>query len=829
MAKRRAIVLPPQSSNLSHPTPTPSMEPSAHSGSSFSLNDRDFAPLHEASFIGDSEWTRMEAAMGATGAGAANARSSTFVVAIAEGRGREVGIAAMDVVNVRELLLSQVTDSQSFAQTLALLETYAPAEVLVAATHVDRVLSRKVVQLLEPRGVSIVRVARRYYSDTLGFGLVERLAIRGVEPDMTHAFLPLSCAAALLKYVEHVQSVRLAPRALVVRWQDVRGRVSLDFETVRNLELITNARTGSQRQSLFGVVDRTKTAVGARLLRATLLCPSNDLSTVNARLDAVDELLHDETRLAEAQAALARCLDLDLIASQLVQVPKTFTPRTARQALRAVIALRHCLALLPELAAPLEATTSHLLAAVHDVLTSPAGPAMRAAIDDMVRPQAPSERTPGVVLLTTLSRPQISEGTAWSKSALPMRQYECFAVRPGVDGLLDVARKTYLQSLNDIHALVDELRGRLGMPALQLRYTETRGFHLFLPGRPATLPDELCQATQMKQGIACSTDELLSLNERNREALTRVYVLTNEALQGLLGRLRDGLAELYKIIEAVALLDMLQGFAVVAQSSSGYVRPSLTAGGALVLRQARHPAVERLQQQRAFVPNDAFLGPLSSFVIVTGCNCSGKSTFLKQVAIVTILALAGCYVPADFACVRLVDRIFTRIGTSDNMEQNASTFVCEMRESAYILEHCTERSLVIIDELGRGQVLLRATAAAFCLDWQCSWTCKRAAPRSKTGFRWRGPSRSSSSRASAPPCLPRTSITCPASSPCILERASCTSTRVAWREQPRPHTSSKTASCQPRRSTASKWRPNWACLPAWLTARGAFVATSRSV
>ncbi|KAF1783540.1 P-loop containing nucleoside triphosphate hydrolase [Phytophthora cactorum] len=254
------------------------------------------------------------------------------------------------------------------------------------------------------------------------------------------------------------------------------------------------------------------------------------------------------------------------------------------------------------------------------------------------------------------------------RSAAQKRIQECFAVRAGVDGMLDVARRTYLDTIEKIHEVVHTYKENLGIP-IRLNYTP-----------------------------------LVSLNVRLNEALTAVYKLSNDVIQQLLDKIRPRASTMHAMVESIALLDMLLRHTADCHRAWQHDH-----------KKGRHPLVERVLKDRAYIPSDTFFDPLSTFHIVTGPNCAGKSTYLRATALITIMAQMGCYVPASEASIPIRDRICTRFGTSDDMEENASSFAVEMTETAFILETCTSKSLVLIDELGRGTANDEGAAIAWSI------------------------------------------------------------------------------------------------------------------
>ncbi|KUF80020.1 MutS protein 4 [Phytophthora nicotianae] len=321
--------------------------------------------------------------------------------------------------------------------------------------------------------------------------------------------------------------------------------------------------------------------------------------------------------------------------------------------------------------------------------------------------------------------------------------------------MLDVARRTYLDTIEKIHEVVHMYKENLGIP-IRINYTARRGYHLAVPVNAKDLPASFIERVTTKTGfnmICCSTKALVSLNVRLKEALTAVYKLSNDVIQQLLDKIRPRASTMHAMVESIALLDMLLSFVnvvalsppdqpckpIAVESCSNYIsqlsmafayadtRPIVTEHGNMIIKKGRHPLVERVLKDRAYIPSDSFFDPLSTFHIITGPNCAGKSTYLRATALITIMAQMGCYVPASEASIPIRDRICTRFGTSDDMEENASTFAVEMTETAFILEACTSKSLVLIDELGRGTANDEGAAIAWSIGEELiergSYTC----------------------------------------------------------------------------------------------------------
>ncbi|KJE91446.1 hypothetical protein CAOG_009564 [Capsaspora owczarzaki ATCC 30864] len=354
----------------------------------------------------------------------------------------------------------------------------------------------------------------------------------------------------------------------------------------------------------------------------------------------------------------------------------------------------------------------------------------------------------------------ISDDTKFQKGILLMRSQKCFAVKPGINGLLDVARRTYTETVEDIYNLTSQYATKFVLP-LKTAFSASRGFYIttpvsMVPGGPAQtsgsarpanaaaddsdddddddddaddevgnevnsdnrarqpasssrpalgnfgLPKIFQQVVRSKKTLSFTSSDMIKLNNRVNESLQETYLMSNAVLANVLLDIRDMISSLYKLTEVLAILDMLQSFAHHATLSRQAVRPEFT--DTLAVKAGGHTIIEHLNSadEASVVTNDVFMSSGCNFQIITGPNMSGKSTYLRQIAIMQVVAQMGCLVPAEYASLRISDHLFSRIGSDDHIESNSSTFMLEMRETAYILQHATNRSLIIIDELGRG-------------------------------------------------------------------------------------------------------------------------------
>ena len=471
--------------------------------------------------------------------------------------------------------------------------------------------------------------------------------------------VPLGTAAAgaLMQYLRKTQrsGLRHLHRLQVYRPHET---MLLDPGTVRSLELLHPLVGNDRKATLVGVLDRTRTAMGGRLLRRWILAPLQDPSRIQARLDAVEELV--ATSRQALQDCLARVADLERLVGRCGS--GVATPRD-------LVALARSLAAVADL--------KQLASSLHS---------------DLLRELA-GQLDPHEDLRDELDRALVEDP--------PANPRDGGFVREGYDAELDGLRRAASEAKRWIRDLESQERERTGIRSLRVGYNKVFGYYIEVTRahRDRVPPDyerrqtlvgaERYVTPEMKEREAF----ILHAEERQKE---REY----ELFCALQDRVAARGPTLLATAAAVASLDVLGSFAEVSQAY-GYVRPHVVDEPVLEVQAGRHPVVERLRDE-PFVPNDLRLDQRRRIAVVTGPNFAGKSTYLRQNALLAILAQAGCFVPARAARVGLVDRVFTRVGAADDLAGGRSTFLVEMQEVANILHNATERSLVILDEVGRG-------------------------------------------------------------------------------------------------------------------------------
>ncbi|KAF9183929.1 MutS protein msh4 [Haplosporangium sp. Z 767] len=607
----------------------------------------------------------------------------SLLVAVVEGRGlgAEVGMCFCDL-KTSEVILCQIADSQTYVRSLQKLNLYEPQEILVPITAVEPVNSKLVKFIKENVPTSsITPVARRYFNDATGLEYIKKYVVEegsaSLLLNIPTKYFCLAATAAVMHHIEESRSATFLNHSVQFKYQACQESMIIDCSTARNLELTINLSSHNEKETLFNILDETLTPMGARLLRANILQPLTDEKTINTRLDCVQELSQFEETFYAIKTSLKAFNDVDHLITSFIQVPTKPSVKHSEQRINHVINLKHTLCTIALVAQAMATCENRLLKTIHRLLADSR-----------------------LVKLLGLINNVIEQSVVLEKSAIGLRNQRCFAVKAGCNGLLDVARQTYKETINDIFELANQYVEEYGV-RLKLQFNVTMGYYLSMTVdqlEGGELPLIFINIVKKNKILTFTTLELIKKNAKINDSLTEVYLMSDKIVNDLSSEIRSEISALYKASEAIAMLDMLLSFAHQCTVNE-YTRPVYT--DTLVIKQGRHPIIEKLYAS-TFVPNDTYAGSANNFQIISGPNMSGKSTYLRQVALLTIMSHIGSFVPAEFASVRIVDQLFSRICNDDNVELNASTFTVEMKETAYILQSITERSLVVMDELGRG-------------------------------------------------------------------------------------------------------------------------------
>jgi DNA mismatch repair protein MutS len=503
--------------------------------------------------------------------------------------------------------------------------------------------------------------------------LLDQLRVHGLEGFGLDGHEPaVAAAGALVRYLRDTQKADLAHvRTLRVRTSS--DALLVDPTTLKHLEVVESV-SGGRPGSLLHEIDRTATAMGGRLLRAWLLRPLVALEPIRERLDAVEELAFRTTARGKLRDTLRTVQDLERLVSRVAL--STAGPRDLAGLKQSLVAVPRVRMLLAECEAPLVRRLVEALDELADV---------RGWIEQTLADEPPALARDGG------------------------------AIRDGVDAELDDLRHVSRSGKQLIAEMEARERARTGISSLKVRFNRVFGYYIEISkSNLHAVPDDYLRKQTIAGGERFITPALKEHEEKVLGADERILERELALFEALRQRVSAESSRVLATAGALAALDVLAGLAEIA-TVANYTKPHVHEGDELVATDVRHPVVERLAAG-TFVPNDVSLnGTTRQLVILTGPNMGGKSTYLRQVALLSLLAQAGSFVPAREAKLSLVDRIYARVGASDNITRGQSTFMVEMQETAHILNGATPRSLVVLDEIGRGTATFDGLSIAWAV------------------------------------------------------------------------------------------------------------------
>ncbi len=487
--------------------------------------------------------------------------------------------------------------------------------------------------------------------------------------------LVIGAGGALLRYLRELQPNGLPQLARPIVERS-GGTMPLDEMTRRNLELVESLRGGGADGTLLSVLDRTATPMGARLLRQWILAPLAQREAVVARLDAVETLVADVIARESLRDAIDDVRDVERLAAKAAAGRST--PRELR-------ALGDSLAALP--------SVSRALARV----------AERGRLAEIAEAWDDAASLSASICGTLVERPPAAVG-------------EDTTIALGIDAGLDALRELRDGGKDAIAQIQAEERARTGIHSLKVGFNKVFGYYIEITNSNlAHVPADYQRRQTISSGERFVTPALKQYEERVLTAAEQIEAREKDLFEALRSTAGREIARLQSIARAVAELDVLSGLADVA-AREGYVRPTMSDDFDLEIAAGRHPVVERMMPRDKFIPNDLRLVESARMIILTGPNMSGKSTILRQIGLIVLMAQIGSFVPAAAARIGVVDRIFTRVGASDNLVRGQSTFMVEMSETSAILHNASNRSLVLLDEIGRGTATYDGVSIAWAVS-----------------------------------------------------------------------------------------------------------------
>ena len=567
------------------------------------------------------------------------------------------GISVVDVTTGEYRL----TEVDGLGKLLDEINKFMPSELICNESFY--ISGVDVEDLKERLGISISSLAPHYFDqECCKKSLCRHFSVQTLDGlGLADYSVGITAAGAVMEYLEETQKTSLAHILELIPYK-VGKYMLLDRNTRRNLELVETLREKKKRGSLLWVLDRTRTAMGARKLRSTLEQPFIQKEEILKRFDAIDELNANMITREELREYLNPIYDLERLLSKISY--KSANPRD-------FIALKSSLEMLPPIRFLCSNFKSRLFSEILDELDP---------LEDICK----------------LVTDAITEEP-------PLAMHDGGIIRDGYDEQVDKLRKAKSDGKDWLLQLETEEREKTGIKNLKVKYNRVFGYYLDVTNSYKDLvPADWVRKQTLANSERYTTEKLKELEDVVLGAEDKLYNLEYQLFCNIRDHVFTQVNRIQRTAKAIAMLDMMASLALVSEKNN-YVRPTLNEEGIINIKEGRHPVIEQMIDHDMFISNGTYLDEDSHrVVIITGPNMAGKSTYMRQTALITLMAQIGCFVPAASADLSVVDRIFTRVGASDDLASGQSTFMVEMMEVATILKEATPNSLVILDEIGRG-------------------------------------------------------------------------------------------------------------------------------
>ncbi|MHC1611285.1 MAG: DNA mismatch repair protein MutS [Candidatus Methanospirareceae archaeon] len=592
----------------------------------------------------------------------------------------KAGIAIVDV-STGEFSVTELEDDKTHASLLNEVERVKPAEIILPES------------LELELGLDTCTISRYddYYFDykTAYTTLINHFGVISLDGfGCRELKAGITAAGAVISYLRDTQK-KVLSHIKPLKTFFVSDYMILDSVTVRNLELFNNIRDGTERGTLISVLDRTLTGMGSRLLKKNLQFPLLDIGEIKRREEAVQEFFADILLRESLKAVLREISDIERIISRV-----SYGNANARD----LISLKRSLLQIDELLAILKKCRAEKIRNACNALKS----------------NAFSE------IVDLIQRSIVEEP--------PITVRDGGLIKDGFNAELDELRRIKHEGRRWLAEFEEHEKARTGIKSLKVGYNKVFGYYIEVKkGWVEEVPDSYIRKQTLTGAERYITEELKAYEAKALSAEERIKELEYELFEGIRKEVARHAKEVQDAADSIAELDMLLAFADVA-AERGYCCPEVNEGDEILITAGRHPVVER-EVKEGFVPNDIRIGKDNRLMIITGPNMSGKSTFMRQTALIVLMAQLGSFVPAEEAKIGVVDRIFTRVGAYDDLSMGQSSFMVEMSETANILNNATERSLIILDEIGRGTSTLDGMSIAWSV---CEYINERI--RAKTLF-----------------------------------------------------------------------------------------------
>ena len=571
------------------------------------------------------------------------------------------GVTVCDITT-GDLRTTQIKETNNFSSLLDEISKYSPAEIVVNPMLYD--CSEEISKIKERFDVYITRLEEKEFSDNCEELSAKYKIIDDEEnkiDNISQYMLSVASTNALIKYLLDTQKNSLDHINKLVVYS-ITKYMALDINARRNLEITEKLRDKSKKGTLLWVLDKTSTSMGGRLLRRWLNNPLIEANKINKRLDAVSELKNNIILKGDIVEALKKVYDIERLAGKI-----SYGSANGRD----LISLKSSAKQLPEVKRILSQSQSKLLTELYSELDT---------LDDIYE----------LIEKTIVDDPPISVK-------------EGGLIKLGYDEEIDRLKTATTDGKNWIIELEAKEREKTGIKGLKVGFNKVFGYYIEVTKSNISLvPDRYIRKQTLTNGERYITEELKNLENQILGAEEKVVNLEYNVFVEVRDKIESQVERVQKTAGIIATLDTLCSLATVAEDQN-YVRPQVDNSGVIDIKDGRHPVIEKILPSGSFVQNDTYLDKNENRLsIITGPNMAGKSTYMRQVALITLMAQIGSFVPASFARIGVVDKIFTRVGASDDLSMGQSTFMVEMMEVAQILKEATANSLVILDEIGRG-------------------------------------------------------------------------------------------------------------------------------
>ena len=588
-------------------------------------------------------------------------RKNNYIMSICKA-GLYFGIAVSDI-STGEFYSTEIKETNNFSLLMDEISRYSPAEIVA-----NKMMNESEAEILKIKTrfpeVYITSCDESYFSEDVSKTVQNFRLVDSKGNDIEKAddkLLSIASINALKEYITSTQMTDLSHINKVIIYS-VSKYMSLDINARRNLEITEKLRDRSKKGTLLWVLDKTSTSMGGRLLRRWLNDPLIDENEINKRLGAVEELKNDIMLRGEVIENLKKVYDIERLAGKMAY--GNGTPRD-------MITLKNSLSRLPDIRQVLQNVNSEYLKEIYQ------------NIDEL-------KDIHGLIEKSIVDDP-------------PMTTKDGGYIKLGYDENIDTLKHATTDGKSWLMKLEADEKEKTGIKSLKIGFNKVFGYYIEVTNLYKDMvPDTYIRKQTLTNGERYITEELKNMENQILGAEEKVIKLELEAFRQIREEIAGNVKRMQKTAEAISSLDVLTSFAQVAEEMN-YCKPTINKDGILNIKEGRHPVIEKMLSSGEFVSNDTYLDTdQNRLAIITGPNMAGKSTYMRQVALITLMAQVGSFVPATEATIGVVDKIFTRVGASDDLSMGQSTFMVEMMEVASILKEATKNSLVILDEIGRG-------------------------------------------------------------------------------------------------------------------------------